>query len=76
MTKRYPAWQVLVAGFVFLFVGAELIELGLREIFIPNSVVFAVAFSVAGAILVVVGTRYLIRGFRLAVQGPSPADVL
>ena len=77
MTKRYPAWQYLLAGCLLLVFGVEMAYSALRSFFIAgNSLALNGVLLAFGLLVVVVGARYALRGYRLEVKGPSPADVL
>ena len=77
MAKRYPAWQYLVAACFFLIVGLEMIVTSVRSFFAAgSSLAISIVLLVVGLALIIIGVRYALRGYRLEVKGPSPADVM
>lgn len=73
MAKQYPAWQYLLAGCVFLLYGASAIYNAIQNLLVNSSnlPLFAV-LTVFGVILIVIGARWALRGWRLEANGPSP----
>ena len=76
LTKSYSAWHYPVGGCAFLFFGLGPIASGIHSLFIRgNNLYFPVGYLVAGPVLVQIGARWALRGWRFEMMGPSASEV-